>query len=118
MPNSKKWLIEAEHLCKKAKHTLSVVLAGEVKDDRLLNLEVIDVSASNDGQFLIVSIDVSHQELSIDENLILAKLKSVQGYLRSVIANSVKRKRVPALKFRLLETYKEDSDHAYSKDYH
>ncbi len=107
---------KSQQLCKEAKHTLSLVLAGELSDPTLQNLGVVDVTTNDDGQFLFVS--VSHIDTGIvpDENQTLNKLQAIQGYLRSAIAQSVKRKRVPALKFQLVRPPNEVNSDAYSKN--
>jgi len=92
---------KGKQLGKEARHMLSMVFAGELSDPVLQNLEVIDVSASDDGQFLIVSLAATGTGFEFDETQVLEKCQAVQGYLRSAIASSVKRKRVPTLKFEL-----------------
>ncbi len=95
---------KSEQLGKEARHILSMVFAGELRDPVFQVLEVIDVSASNDSQFLIVSLAATYTGLKFDEMQLLEKCQAIQGYLRSAIASSVKRKRVPALKFELAYT--------------
>ena len=90
-----------QQLGKEARHILSMVFAGEFSDPVFQGLEVFDVSASDDGQFLIVSLAVTDASVLIDEVQILEKCQAVQGYLRSAIASAVKRKRIPMLKFEL-----------------
>ncbi len=107
---------KGQQLCKEAKHTLSLVLAGELSDPTLQNLEVVDVTTNEDGQFLYVSVSHIDTGIAPDEHQILIKLQAIQGYLRSAIAQSVKRKRVPAFKFKLVRAPKEVNSYAYSKN--
>ncbi len=106
---------KGQQLCKEAKHTLSLVLAGELSDPTLQNLEVVDVTTNEDGQFLYVLVSHIDTGIAPDENQILNKLHAIQGYLRSAIAQSVKRKRVPALKFKLVRVPNEVNSDANSK---
>ena len=94
-------------LCKEAKRVLSLVLAGEMDDPHLHILEVIEVSAEGDGQFLTVTVRCS--DAYVDEKAIIDFIKiknslnQIRGYLRSTITQSVQRKRVPALKFSVVK---------------
>lgn len=98
-------------LCKQAARMLSLVLAGELGDPKLQNLDVVNVLTKKDSPFLYVSISCNNAISKQEENLILNRLKAIQGYFRSVIAGSVERKHVPALTFKFVRTdYKENSD--------
>ncbi len=105
-----------QQLCKKAQHALSLVLAGNVGDPVLQNLEVTEVRSDEHRQFLIVSVRHLDLGLAADEHKTLDKLQAIQGYLRSSIARSVKRKRVPALKFKMLRILNEVNGYAYSSN--
>ena len=107
---------KSERLGKEARHTLSMVFAGELSDPVFQELEVVDVAATDDGQFLIVSLTRIDNSFNIDETQILEKCQAVQGYLRSAIASAVKRKRVPNLKFELVQGDNEVIRNAYSKN--
>ena len=90
-------------LGKEARHVLSMIFAGELGDPVFQDLEVIDVTPTEDGQFLIVSLALVDNSIGASEARILEKCQAVNGYLRSAIAWSIKRKRVPLLKFELLQ---------------
>ncbi len=107
---------KGQQLCKEVKHTLSLVLAGELSDPTLQNLELVDVTTNEDCQFLFVSVSHIDTGIAPDEHQILNKLQAIQGFLRSAIAQSVKRKRVPALKFKLVRAPNEVNSDAYSKN--
>ncbi len=107
---------KSKQLAKEARHTLNMVFAGELTDPLFEGLEVIDVTATNDNQFLNVILGVADPDLLLDENLILEKCKLVQGYLRSTIACSVERKQVPALKFKVVQDYQMENSDACSKN--
>jgi len=106
---------KTSRLCSEAAKVLSLVLTGEIGNLLLKILHVVDVTTTNDRQFLCVRAGHHEQETELDGLRILAALTQVQGYLRSIIAQSVNRKHVPAFKFRyvgLLETNR----YAYSKN--
>lgn len=94
---------KSRQLGKEARNTVSMVITGELVDPVFQDLTVVDVTATDDGQFLIVSLLAGDAGFEVDEIEILEKCKAVQGYLRSAIAQAVKRKRIPALKFELLQ---------------
>jgi ribosome-binding factor A len=103
---------KVQQLSKKAKQILSLVLTGELGDPIFQNLDVIAVNASEDGQFLVVTVRHMDSDLALDRRYILNKLQAIQGYLRSVIAQAVKRKHVPTLKFQLMVASDEVSSYA------
>lgn len=108
-------------LCKKVKQSLAMILAGELGDPVLQNLEVVDVSSNTDGQFLLVSVEQMDTDLTTSEQQIFNKLQTLQGYLRTEIAASIKRKRVPALKFSLVKfeavmAAEKESNYAHSEN--
>lgn len=90
---------KARQLGKEARQTLTMIFSGELSDPVFQDIEVIDVSASDDGQFLNVTLTQVNTSDQLDEQVVLEKCKAVQGFLRSAIAETVKRKRVPSLKF-------------------
>ena len=132
MEKSRRWLAEATHLCgeigpedgvdprlsagsystKKIKHTaplakvarrvISMVLAGEITDPMLNQLEIVEVTMSEDGQFLHVFIhhDPSEQD---SWSILSDRLISIQGFLRAQIARMVNRKRIPVLMFKAVQ---------------
>ena len=104
-------------LCKEAKQTLSLVIAGELSDAALQNLEVAEVMPNADGQYLLVTLYRRDVDILSDERYVDERLLAIQGYLRAAIAQSVKRKRVPALKFKVVSAQQEANENADSKNY-
>ncbi|HKJ50560.1 MAG TPA: hypothetical protein VKB27_03610 [Gammaproteobacteria bacterium] len=94
---------KGRQLGKEARHVLSMIFAGELSDPIFRDLVVIGVTPTDDGQFLIVSLALIDDSIETSEARILEKCCAVNGYLRSAIAWSVNRKRVPMLKFELLQ---------------
>lgn len=94
-------------MCNEVIKVLSLVLAGDMRDPVLQSLQVIDVTAEGNGQFLHVTVGCPECGSEINEIEALDALTQVQGYLRSEIALCINRKRVPALRFHyvgLIET--------------
>jgi len=104
---------KGRQLCKVAKRTLSFVLGGELSDPMLQTLLVVDVTSSEAGETLYISISVQDDESAAHAERILQKLNAIQGSLRAAIARSVKRKRVPGLRFKLVQAESEENSHAY-----
>ena len=100
-------------LSKEAQHTLSSVLSGELSDPAFHGLIVVNVTPNVDGQYLLVCVSHIDSSITLDEAQILTKLQAIQGFLRSAIARSVKRKHVPALKFKLVRVPNEVTCYAY-----
>jgi ribosome-binding factor A len=101
-------------LCKTARHTLSLVLGGEFSDPMLQSLSVVDVASNDEGASLLVSLGYIDDGSARHAAQILESLHAVQGVLRSALARSVNRKRVPALRFKLVRADSEESSHACS----
>ncbi|MCB1934563.1 MAG: ribosome-binding factor A [Nitrosomonas sp.] len=95
---------------------MEIALTAELGDQKLQDLEIINVSLNDDGQFLHVLIG-NHNASKNDEVLILSKLQALQGYLRSEIARSVKRKHVPVLKFQWANLQYKENNHADSENH-
>jgi len=99
-------------LCKQAKQTLNSGLSAELRDETLHNLEVLDVTINDDRQFLTVFLSQSSSTRLVDKPLIINKLHAIKGYLHSEITQTVKRKRVPSLKFVWVAAINQGDDDA------
>jgi ribosome-binding factor A len=99
-------------LCKVAKHSLTLVLSGEFSDPMLHNLVIVDVTPHGEGESLLISFSNNAAGSVANDEKILEKLHAIQGSLRAAIARSVKRKRVPALRFKQVQGDSEESSHA------
>ncbi len=96
-----------QQFCSAARHAIALVLSGELGDPAFQELELLDVSLNEDGQFIIVTIRYFGDGLLANEQQAASKLQAVQGYLRSAIARSVNRKRVPGIRFNLFSAMDE-----------
>jgi len=90
-------------LCKEAGRVLSLVLAGDMEDPNLQALEIIEVSADGNGQFLRVTVAYAGEKSALYALKTNNSLNQIKGYLRSTISHSVQRKRVPDLKFSVIK---------------
>lgn len=109
---------KTRQLCREARRILSLILPGEVSDPLLQNLEMVDVTTNDECEFLWVTLIHTDGGVATDNNEIERRLHAMQGFLRSAIARAVRRKRVPALKFKVASTTDEVMNHAYSKNNH
>ena len=86
-------------LCREVERTLASVLAGDLGDGSLGGLVVVSVEPAPDGSRLLVTLVAPRDG---DAEAVLARLRGLQGWLRSEIAQVVQRKRVPELAFCLI----------------
>lgn len=85
-------------LAREAERVLSEVLAGELKDGALQDIEIAKVKPLDGGrlQVLVRGRDGS----SVDSDSVLSRLKRLCPFLRQELARSIRRKKVPALIFQ------------------
>jgi ribosome-binding factor A len=105
---------KSRQLCKAAQRTLTLLLGGEFGDPLLQCLTLVDVTSDEAGASLLISLRYQNAGSSLHEDRILEKLRAVHGSLRAAVARSVNRKRVPALRFKLLRASSEVISHANS----
>jgi ribosome-binding factor A len=110
----KKASYKSRRLCKVTRHTLSLLLSGEFADPVLHNLLIEDVTSNEDSSTLLISFSYEGARSSVEEQMVMDKLKRVQGTLRAAIARSVNRKRVPALRFKRVEANGEENRNAHT----
>jgi ribosome-binding factor A len=97
-------------VCRQVLETLSYVLP-ELGHDRLLeNLLVCDVVPAPDATRLLVTVQPFDSKDPLDPTVILQCLKQVTGRLRTEVAKSISRRKVPDLVFRLKLDDKATSD--------
>ena len=103
---------KGQQLCRQAFETLSLVIA-DCDDELMQLLNIIEVNIASDGSRLIATIQ--HQRVfhlvpelqMLTPEQILARLSKQVPRLRSELARSISRKRVPNLSFEL--DYKSDT---------
>jgi ribosome-binding factor A len=92
---------KTQQLCQQVAHVLDAVLTGEARDADLQDLSVVSVmSAPHPGRLLVTVQSWAEDALShwsaIDE-----KLRQATPWLRSELAASISRRRIPELVFQL-----------------
>ena len=88
-------------LCGQVRKALDYVLSGETGDDLLRQLYVADVLPAPDASRLLATVAPIDPRADLDPAQILDKLDRVQPLLRSEVARSINRKKVPDLTFTL-----------------
>ena len=90
-------------LCAEVARTLNAVLTGGCGDGVLSDLRVLSVEpAPGGGNCLLVTLELEGPSDAVRIGVALARLGLARGLLRSEVAASVSRKRVPELTFRVL----------------
>ena len=94
---------KTQQLCQQVERTLSLVLPGEFSDELLQSLIVQSVIPNPNAGQLLVTVSVARGcEAAPAASIVLGRLEQVAGRLRSEVARSITRKRVPVLRFRVL----------------
>ncbi len=87
---------KAIQLCRQVRCCLSLVL-GDCDDPIVQSLSVVDVILAPDSSRLLVVLAVDEPQLEMDRDQVLARVNLQLPRLRSEIARSIHRKRVPVL---------------------
>lgn len=93
---------KTKQLCHQVAETLNYVLSGECDDDVLRNFYVVGVDPAGDPSCLLVTVgplDAGDRTPVAD---VLERLQRVSGKLRSEVATSISRRKVPQLLFRVV----------------
>jgi len=89
-------------LCRQVLETLNFVLSGDSGDDLLRSLNVIRVVPAPDVHRLLVSVCPFASDATFSPAQTLTRLHQSVGRLRSEIARSISRRKVPDLTFELV----------------
>jgi ribosome-binding factor A len=92
---------KAKQLCRQVAQTLDLVLSGDCHDETLQILQVVSVVPAPDSSRLLVTLRADVPKNLFDREVILQLLNSQTGRLRSEVAASITRKRVPMLIFHV-----------------
>ena len=101
-PSNWKTNRKALQLCGQIARTLSRVLAWESADELLRSLTVESVEPAPDSTRVLVTVSSSASAATQDAAQLLERLRRATGKLRTEVAASIHRKRVPELIFRVL----------------
>lgn len=77
-----------------------MVLSGEIDDDRLPILHVVEVEPAPDSTRMLVTISADIANTDFDPNEILMTLGEYADLLRMEVAAAIHRKKAPLLHFR------------------
>jgi ribosome-binding factor A len=89
-------------LCRQVSETLNSILSGECRDDVLQGLYVCDVQPHPDATRLLVTVGPLVRGDTIDPGPVIEHLHRSNGWLRSEVARSISRRKVPELMFRVV----------------
>ncbi len=108
--NNKKWKSKKSshfdcrkqgQLCKQVERTITLFFAGESLQPELNDLSVKEIELTTSGKMLsvvlLIPTAMGHEEL----NGIVDALSRVRGLIRSVVTQSIHRKRAPSIQFRI-----------------
>lgn len=90
-----------------------MVLSGEIDDDRLPILHVVEVEPAPDSSRMLVTLTADVAEIDYDPSGILATLGEYSDLLRMEVAAAIHRKKAPQLMFRfapLMTTLRDPGD--------
>lgn len=98
---------KTEQLCRQVARTLDMVISGELDDESLSSLSVVDVRPAPTASQLLVSLQpaAGHCENPL---ALIAKLDEVAGRLRAAVAEAITRKRTPRLSFCIVPSASPD----------
>ena len=94
-------------VCKQAERTLNLMLAGNSVEPLLRELSVCTVEPYPDSSHLLVIVEPITTTASLNKDEVLQALHHVNGRLRSVLATTINRKRVPQLTFKFVTPLRE-----------
>jgi len=93
---------KAKQLCRQVAETLGLVFSGDCRDELLQALQVLSVIPAPNSSRLLVTVFADVPLEDYDRRKILDRLDKHTGRLRTEVAASIHRKRVPSLAFRVL----------------
>lgn len=98
----KKTGLKTLQLSKEIQRTVTLVLAGEIHDRLLRDLQVVSVEPEQDRQLFVVTVCHTEADDSCSKQEVLAALKRSQGLLRYTLAQAINRKKTPMLRFNYI----------------
>ena len=93
---------KAKQLCRQVAETLDLVLSGDCRDELIQSLHVMSVEPAPNSSRLLVVVTSDLPAEQYDWQRIMDRLREQAGRLRSEVAASINRKKVPLLAFHLL----------------
>ena len=96
--SQRKHEVKARRLCRQVSEALQAGLSGECADEVLQQVWVASVDPAAEASRLVVTVSVPETVNPVEA---LARLEGARGLLRSIVAASIVRKKVPDLSFRV-----------------
>jgi len=93
---------KAKQLCRQVQKTLDLVLSGEIRDEALNGLKIASIIPGADFSRLVVTVVADVPAAELDRADIERRLATVEGQLRSAVAQAITRKKTPLLVFQIL----------------
>ncbi len=92
---------KTQQLCQQVAHVLEAVLTGEARDADLQDLNVVSVVPAPNAGRLLVTVQSWADDAISRWSEIEEKLRRATPWLRSELATSISRRRIPELVFQL-----------------
>lgn len=93
---------KALQLCRQVERTISLVLSGDLNDDRVRDLMVVSVVPAPHSNHLLATVQTC-EVVSQDDLLALdAVLAGYRGQIRCAIADAIHRKKTPDITLRVI----------------
>ena len=89
-------------MCSQVQRTLDQVLSGELDDDRLRDVYVVQVTPAPDANCLLVTVAPLGFAKDFRPEEVMARLAANSGRMRSELARAINRKKTPELMFRVV----------------
>jgi ribosome-binding factor A len=89
-------------LCRQVSESLGYVLSGECRDAALSGLIIDQVVPAPDSHRLLVTIHPYAPDEDFNPERVLERLQQSLGWLRSEVARSISRRKVPDLVFQVI----------------
>ena len=93
---------KARRLCGQVAETLDAVLAGDAAEPACRDLRIVAIDPAPDASRLLVTVAPRQPSPADDPREILAALDRASGWLRSMVASAITRRRAPTLAFRVV----------------
>lgn len=89
-------------MCSQVQRTLDQVLSGELDDDRLRDVYVVQVTPAPDANCLLVTVAPLGFAKDFRPEEVMVRLAANSGRMRSELARAINRKKTPELMFRVV----------------
>ncbi len=89
-------------MCSQVQRTLDQVLSGELDDDRLRDVYVVQVTPAPDANCLLVTVAPLGFAKDFRPDEVMVRLAANTGRMRSELARAINRRKTPELMFRVV----------------